>query len=285
MTDTLRHLLRDEVEPLDVPPPPVDAILSGGRRRRTVRRVQGVAVAAVCLTVVAGGLVGANRILADDGPGPTTPPATGGPTTSTPDVQGSLVVSGAGVAGERFGAGAGEVEATVTERLGEPDVVVGPQQYFRIPGNDGWFEVADDTLSPRWAYPVASVTCWGRLCLLFGGDDADSLSLRGWELSDHPRWGAGRRGGASSAEVRLADTGIGLGDSWDTLHAAYPDAVAGGGEGASLVVQETPWPGVFDGVGEWRLSGVWDYQHPNRVPDGAVVTRLSAGEGPEPGCC
>lgn len=51
------------------------------------------------------------------------------------------------------------------------------------------------------------------------------------------------------------------------------------------MVTDTPWPGIVDGVGAWRLSGTWDYAHPDRVPDDAVTTRRSAGEGPEPGCC
>ena len=86
-------------------------------------------------------------------------------------------------------------------------------------------------------------------------------------------------------DVRLADTGIGLGDSWKRLHAAYPRTVVTGAEGASLAVQKTPWPGIFDGVAGWRLSGIWDFERPTHVPGGAVVTRLSGGQGPEPGCC
>ena len=87
------------------------------------------------------------------------------------------------------------------------------------------------------------------------------------------------------SDVRLAGTGIRLGDSWERLHAAYPDVVVSGAEGSTVAVRNTPWAVVFDGVAGWRLSGPWDYTHPARAPAGAVVTRLSAGEGPEPGCC
>lgn len=128
--------------------------------------------------------------------------------------------------------------------------------------------------------------CWGTLCLVFGGDTADSLQLRGWELAQTRRWsGYQELTDLRWPDVRLAQTGIGLGDSWKSLHAAYPNTVGAGGEGASLTVRSTPWDGVSDGVGAWRLSGQWDASRPQRVPPGATVTRPSGGEGPEPGCC
>ena len=67
-----------------------------------------------------------------------------------------------------------------------------------------------------------------------------------------------------SRDVRLTRTGIGLGDSWKRLHAAYPGTLIGGAEGASVAVRNTPWTGVFDGVAGWRLSGQWDFSHPTR---------------------
>lgn len=290
MTDQLQHLLHDEVDRLDVPPPPIDAILVGGRRRRrSNRRLAALAVAA-SVVVVAGGIAGVARLVADDGDGRSLDPAknaTSPPTTGSDLPAGPLRVSGSGVGTEAFGADADDVVATVTDRLGSPDVTVGPTQYFRIPGSEGWYEDADDPISRGWAYPVLSVSCWHQLCLVFGGDDALALKLRGWELADFQRWAASGvipRGG-ERADVRLAGSGLRLGDTWEKLHAAYPGTVVGGGEGASLVVDETPWEGIFDGVAAWRLSGQWDYTRPTRAPDGAVVTRLSAGEGPEPGCC
>jgi len=188
-----------------------------------------------------------------------------------------LQVSGRGVGSHAFGADADAVLAAVTERLGEPDSTDGPDRYTRIRGHDGWFEVADDPISPSWRYRLTSTTCWGVACLVFGGNDVDSLRLRGWVLTRH--------GATSRPDVRLAGSGIRLGDSWERLHAAYPDTEAHGAEGASLDVRRLPWRAPSDGVGAWRLSGTWDWTRPERVPPGARVTRLSAGEAPEPGCC
>ena len=134
-----------------------------------------------------------------------------------------------------------EVLAAVAARLGEPDLTLGPQQYFRIPGSDAWYEAADDPLSPSWQYPITSITCWDTLCLVFGGEAATTLRLRGWELARHRRWsGFEEREGLPSPDVLLARTGIRLGDSWERLHAAYPGTVIGGAEGASVAVNEHP---------------------------------------------
>ena len=285
MSDTLQHLLREEAERIDVPPPPTNAIVTDGRRRRTVRRTQGLIALAASVAVVAGGLVGVSRLLADNARGLSPDPASD-PSASATVVGGPLDVSGSGVGTQPFGTDADEVLAAVGARFGEPDLTLGPQRYVRIPGSDAWFEDADDPLSPSWQYPITSVTCWDTLCLIFGGDAVDTLQLRGWELAQHRRWsGFEERKDLHSPDVRLVGTGIRLGDSWKRLHAAYPGTVVGGAEGASVAVHNTPWTGVFDGVAGWRLSGQWDYSHPTEAPAGAVVTRLSGGEGPQPGCC
>ena len=233
-------------------------------------------VGAAVVVLVAGGLIGITQVVGDDTPAAPSGD-TGAAPPAAPAADGPLEVSGSGVGEQAFGTDADEVVATLTDRYGEPDLAVGPERYFQIPGQHGWFEDAGDPISPSWQYPVASTSCWGVLCVVFGGEDTDALQLRGWAVA-----GAG---GRPRPDVRLADSGIGLGDSWDTLHAAYPATVVAGGEGASLTVRALPWDGVFDGVGAWRLSGAWDYTHPDTAPPGAAVTRLSGGDGPEPGCC
>lgn len=276
---------------------PTDAEHAGagagaGGRPRTTRRAPGLVALAATVAVLAGGLVGMDRLLPDDAPGSSSGPAS--TPTAAPDtvVAGPLEVSGSGVGTLPFGTDAAEVLAAVSARLGEPDLTVGPRAYVRIVGGDGWYAAADDPLSPSWRYPVLSVTCWDTLCLLFGGDAAGAVRLRGWELARHRRWsapdepeGTGGTEHLPPPDVRLAGTGIRLGDTWERLHAAYPGTVAGGAEGATWAVHRAPWAGVFDGVAGWRLSGRWDYSHPTRVPADAVVTRLSGGEGPQPGCC
>ncbi len=287
MTDQLRHLLRDEAERLEVPPPPTAAILADGRRRRRGNRTRGALAVAASVVVVAGGLVGVTQLGADDANGPAPAPAdtpTPPPPTESSVPEGPLEVSGTGVGSSPFGTDADEVLADVTARFGEPDLVEGPTRYFRVSGQDGWFEVGDDTLSPSWRYPVATKACWEVFCLYLGGEDADALQLRGWELSEFRRSDPGQAE-PPQPNVRLAGSGIRLGDSWERLHAAYPDTVVAGAEGASLAVENTPWETVFDGAAGWRLSGLWDYTRPTQAPDDAVVTRLSGGEGPEPGCC
>jgi hypothetical protein len=199
-----------------------------GGRRRTVRRTQGLVALAASVAVVAGGTVGLNRLLSDHGPGSSSDPASNASAPSASVVVGPLDVSGSSVGTLPFGTDAGEVLAAVAARLGEPDLTVGPQRYFRIPGSDAWYEAADDPLSPSWRYPITSVTCWDTLCLIFGGDAADTLQLRGWELAQRRRWsGFEVRKDLHSPDVRLARTGIGLGDSWERLHAAYPGTVIG----------------------------------------------------------
>lgn len=284
MTDELQHLLQEEAVRIEVPLPPITAIVTGGRRRRRVRRAQELIALAASVAMVAGVLVGVSRVLSDDTRGSLPGPASD-PSAST-TVVGPLGVSGSGVGTQSFGTASEEVLAAVAALFGAPDLTVDPQRYARIPGRRAWFEVADDPLSPSWRYPVISVTCWGVLCLIFGGDEADALQLRGWELAQHRRWsGFEKIRDLRMPDVRLAGSEIGLGDSWKRLHAAYPNTLVGGAEGASVAVQNTPWPVVSDGVAGWRLSGAWDSSRPSQAPAGAVVTRLSGGEGPQPGCC
>ncbi len=285
MSDNLQQLLREAADRIDVPPPPTSAILAGGRRRQSVRRTQGFLAVAASVVVVVGGVVGVSQLLSDDTSG-TVPAPADTPTPSATLAGGPLDVSGSGVGEQPFGTAADEVVAAVTARFGEPDLSVGPQRYAHVAGSDAWFEDGQDPLSPSWKYQVTSVACWDTLCLIFGGDSAGTVQLRGWELAQYRRWAEPATPEDPQApDVRLAGTGIRLGDTWKRLHAAYPDTTVQGGEGASVTVRPTPWAGVSDGVGAWRLSGQWDYNHPNKAPAGAVVTRLSGGEGPEPGCC
>jgi len=210
------------------------------------------------------------------------PESSGRPAAATLSPSGgTLEVSAHGVGDLDFGTGEDEVVGSLADLLGEPDRSEEPTQFSRIAGHDGWFEVAGDNISPAWGYEYAARTCWGDLCLVFGGDRVDTLRLRGWELARD----AEATPAEASYDVRLADSGIGLGDSWETVRAAYPGTVVDGGEGASLTIRDLPWPAFTDGVGAWRLTGTWDFEHPHRAPADAVVIRLSAGEGPEPGCC
>lgn len=230
MSDRFQHLLREEAQRIDVPPPPTHAIVTDGRRRRKVRRTQGLIALAASCAVVAGGLVGVNRLLSDDAHGSSPDPATSPSAPSATAVGGPLDVSGSGVGTQPFGTDADEVLAAVAARLGEPDLTLGPQRYVRVPGSDAWLEDADDPLSPSWQYPITSVTCWGVLCLIFGGDEVDTLQLRGWELAKYRRWsGFEKTKDLRAPDVRLAGTGIRFGDSWKRLHAAYPRTVVQGG--------------------------------------------------------
>jgi|GEM_PF-2419985 len=211
-------------------------------------------------------------------PTPTSTPA--------PETAVAVVVSGTTVGDSRFGDPRAATVATLTDELGEPDATVGPQRFEQMGGSGPWYQSGGDNLSPAWDYPVFATTCWDGFCVLFGGEDADDLELRGWELATYNRWHETRKdAGVPEPGVALADTGVTLGDSWETLHAAYPDTETHWAEGAAVGVGGAPWPTIFDGVDGWRMSGFVDYEHPERTPDGSVVTRLSAGEGPEPGCC
>lgn len=203
------------------------------------------------------------------------------PGSERPSPPAAVEVSGQGVDGLDFGTGRSEVVAALSARLGEPDTTDGPTRFSRIPGHDGWFEVAGDNISPAWAYEYAARTCWGDLCLVFGGQRAEELALRGWALAHV----TGTPPTQPSYDVRVAGSGLRLGDTWAEVREAYPNTVVDGGEGASLAIRDLPWPAFTDGVGAWRLSGNWDFEHPHRAPADAQLIRISAGEGPEPGCC
>ena len=143
---------------------------------------------------------------------------------------------------------------------------------------------ADDVLGDAWQHRYHRRICWQSLCVHFGGAEQSSASITGWELA---KWlpVADYTADPKLPDAELEDTGIRLGSTWVELQAAYPDVVAGGAEGNTLAVDDTPWGGIFDGVATWRLSGQWNYERPTDAPADATVTRLSAGDGPEPGCC
>ncbi len=297
MSQTLKELLHQEAGRIEIPPAPTGAILAGGRRRRTVRRTQVLLAVAASVALIVGASIGVDRLLlADDpaAPGPakspsapavsTTPDTT--PEVSPDPVGGVLSVDGTGVGTLRFGTPADEVLTALETQLGQPDTVVGPDVYARIPGNTGYFQDGGDNLSPSWKYEFTSVRCWKVLCVIFGGTDIDSLQLRGWELAQYDRWSdGGRIRDLTLPDVRLAGSEVGLGDTWQQLRTAFPGTRVADAEGGSLSVRDTPWTGIFDGVAEWRLKGYADPDRPGYAPDGAKITRLSGGEGPQPGCC
>ena len=138
-----------------------ERVAGAGGRRRAVRRTQGFFALAASVAVVAGGLVGLNRLPSDDAPGSSSDAASNASAPSASVVVGPLDVSGSGVGTQSFGTDAADVLAAVTARFGEPDLTVGPRRYFRLPDSDAWYEAADDPLSPSWQYPITSVT-WER---------------------------------------------------------------------------------------------------------------------------
>ena len=164
-----------------------------------------------------------------------------------------LRLSGSGVGTFAFGRSLDDVVGGVTDRLGRPDDTVRPTRYHRVGGT--WLADRTDALSPAWHYPVLSVRCWQSLCLVFGGRSESALALRGWELAARNRW-SGARSDSTAPAVALSTTGIGLGDSWTSLHAAYPGTSVNGGEGNTLTVSGAAWHGIYDGVGAWRLRPV-----------------------------
>lgn len=221
---------------------------------------------------------------------PTTkaPPATEAPTTTTEPESSSLQVGENHVAGVTFGTPAEAAKTALDQHFGSPDEDSDWVEYIATEelsdpeaGEPGKFYADDDNLSDSWGYRMFRKTCWGSLCVIYGGDDSGSATLRGWELASI----GPNAGDPGNPDVELEDTGIRLGSTWQELQNAYPGVVAGSAEGFSFAVDERPWPGIFDGVAEWRLSGRADGNTPTVAPPDSQVIRLSAGEGPVPGCC
>ena len=239
---------------------------------------------------VAGGVAAQDPAPASDSASPTNAPVAAASPTPAPDsppvADPAVELSGTTVGDNGFGDARAATVAALTDRLGEPTATVEPQRFEQIDGSGPWYQSGGDNLSPAWDYPVFATTCWDGFCVLFGGEAADDLELRGWELATYNRWHETRKdAGVPEPGVALAESGVTLGDSWERLHAAYPRTETHWAEGAAVGVGGTPWATIFDGVDGWRMSGFVDYEHPERTPDDSVVTRLSAGEGPEPGCC
>lgn len=208
-------------------------------------------------------------------------------TTTTP-TDDAVQVTGGSVGPVAFGAADSAVIDHVTSVLGEADSDSGWRQFTRRddrPGPDGearYYEDPNgDGLGPGAFYPWTRRVCWEVFCVELGGEDPGAGTLRGWSLD------AVLDPVAIDAEAPavLEPGGLSLGSTWAEVRAAYPTATAGGGEGGSLVVDGLPFPTIFDGVGGWRLTGSWDHTRPDHAPDEARLQRLSAGDGPEPGCC
>lgn len=200
-----------------------------------------------------------------------------------------IEVDGDSVAGVAFGTPAEQAIAAVTTAVGTGAASDSGWKQF-IAAEDlsedefvdpGEFYASDDYLGESWAHRYHRVVCWGALCIHVGGDSPAGGVLRGWELGIS----GGRTPDPGFPPVALTGTGIRLGSSWAQVRSSYPGVVAGGGEGGSLVINNLPWEGIFDGAGSWRLAGRWDFDRPTFAPDDAAIIRLSAGEGPEPNCC
>lgn len=220
--------------------------------------------------------------------------------TASPDLR----ASGVGLGSWRFGDSSEMVLRGLRNQLGKPDSDTGWEHFLSrhevwepvlamyaaegldLPAEEGpsWYR-SDDTVGEAWEYPVFRAVCWSALCVTFGGEGEESMAFRGWELSTWSSWDRPREVDASRPTVSLEGSGIRIGSSWNAFESAYPTSLVGGAEGGSLAIDNPPWPGFFDGVANWRLSGDWSAERPHEAPPDATVTRMSAGEGPEPGCC
>lgn len=234
-------------------------------------------------------------------PPPTEPPTTSSPPTTAPAPATTppppttaprdepLQLSGDSVGVARFGEDAERSLASLSEKLGSPSEDTGWEEFLpesEVEGTEyaavaGQYYQSDDNLGPAWGYAVHRKVCWETLCVRLGGESQETAQLRGWEWTTEDYLPPT----ATVSNAELAGTGIQLGSTWEELQAAYPGVVAGRAEGGALAVDNRPWDGFFDGVSEWRLSGTSAQEQPNYAPPDAQVVRLSAGEGPQPGCC
>ena len=209
-----------------------------------------------------------------------------GPTIVPVRVRAPLLTANDEGLGEwRFGDQAAPVLADMTEWFGPADYDPGWDEFVQDPADGRWYGDGADPLSPAWEHRFFRVACWQSLCSLFGGPSEAEATFRGWELSRWQAWNGYADVDESEPRIALEGSGIQLGDTWSDFREAYPQAVAGGGEGNSLVIDNPPWPGIFDGVWAWRLDGTWDSNRPRYAPGDSVITRMSGGTGPEPGCC
>ncbi|WP_134764697.1 hypothetical protein [Nocardioides sp. 1609] len=256
---------------------------------RRTRAAALAALAAVLVPLALAGCGGEDDVRPRDdgraGPGAraTTVVGTEPPASATPAAA-RMTASDDGLGGWAFGDAAEPALEAMTGELGAADVDTGWEEFRRLEGHAGWYR-DDDPLSDSWRHRYFRAACWASLCSIFGGSSPATATFLGWEVSDFRRWDEDDDPDPTGPRIALEGSGIRLGDTWADFRAAYPGARAGGGEGASLVIGAPPWPGIVDGVGAWRMSGSWDADRPTWAPDHAVVTRMSGGVGPAPGCC
>lgn len=209
-----------------------------------------------------------------------------GPTTVPVWVRAPMLTTNDDGLGEwQFGDTAAPALADMTEWFGQPDYDPGWDEFVQNPADGRWYAGGVDPLAPAWEHRFFRVACWQSLCSLFGGPSEAKATFRGWELSRWQSWNGYADVDESEPRIALEGSGIQIGDTWSDFKEAYPQAVPGGGEGNSLVIDNPPWPGIFDGVWAWRLEGAWDPNRPRNAPADAAITRMSGGTGPEPGCC
>lgn len=196
-----------------------------------------------------------------------------------------LTADDTGLGPWRFGSPFAEVYAGMKTWFDAPDFETGWTRYHRFGRQPGWFAEQGDPISLSWGYEYVRLACWEALCAIFGGASPAAGTFLGWELSKWRRWDSYAEVDTSEPPVALAGSQIGLGDTWADFSAAYPDATLGVGEGNGIVIDNPPWPGIFDGVWAWRLEGAATNGDVSQAPPGAKIVRMSGGEGPEPGCC
>jgi hypothetical protein len=204
---------------------------------------------------------------------------------SGPRPQLNLTADNTGLGPWEFGSPFGRAYNEMETWFDAPDIDTAWTRYHRIGGESGWFAQRNDVISPSWDHEYVRVACWEALCAIFGGPSPASGTFRGWELSKWHYWGDYAEVNPNEPPIVLKGSQIGLGDSWTDFSAAYPDATLGLGEGNSIVIDNPPWPGIFDGVWAWRLEGAAMNGDVSQVGPDTKIVRMSGGEGPEPGCC